>query len=366
MAASPGTGPRVVPTLLGIAVSIALIVLGLSWWSTPTVSADTSTTTSSSTTTTSATVAVSTTTVVGSALPWPHQGISAVAVPQVSVVAGSPHQQARPIASLTKMMTAWVILHRLPLSVGQRGPCVTVNAQDVALYHHDNVTGQSDAEVKVGERLCENTLLEGLLVHSAGNFAFIFLRILHTNVTTFVTKMNQDARTLGLLHTHYVDPTGIKPGDRSTAVDQAMLAADLMSAEPIVRSIVDRTHVVLPVAGDLISYTPFVGFNGVIGVKSGYTIPAGGCDAMAVRFTLNGVTITTYAVVLGQQGGDSINHAAEFALTLNRALRQYLTVLSSSAGKRVIWTGSPGDVVTTTTTSTTTTVPVTTSSTTVP
>ncbi|HVB71860.1 MAG TPA: hypothetical protein VND83_10245 [Acidimicrobiales bacterium] len=363
MAAVPGTGPRVVPTLLGIALSVTTIIFVLSWWSASTGSADTSSTTTmvSSTTTT---VALPTTTVAGSALPWPHQGTSAVAVPQVSVVVGSPHQRARPIASLTKMMTTWVILHHLPLAVGQRGPCVTVTAHDVAVYKYDNATGQSDAAVKEGERLCENMLLEGLLVHSAGNFAFIFLRILGVGETAFVAQMNRDAKSLGLFNTHYVDPTGIKPGDRSTALDQVALAADLMTNEPIVRSIVSRPHVVLPVAGDLISYTPFVGFDGVIGVKSGYTIPAGGCDAMAVRYVVKGVTITTYAVVLGQQGGDSINHAAEFALNLNHALRRYLAVQSTPSGKRVIWTGSPGDVVTTTTSTTTTTIPVTTSSTT--
>lgn len=262
------------------------------------------------------------------------------------------------------MMTTWVILHHLPLAVGQRGPCVTVNAHDVAVYHYDEATGQSDAKVKEGERLCENTLLAGLLVHSAGNFAFIFLRIIGLDETKFVAQMNHDAKSLGLLHTHYVDPTGIKPGDQSTALDQAMMAADLMSNEPVVRRIVAQPHVVLPVAGDLISYTPFVGFDGVVGVKSGYTVPAGGCDAMAVRFILKGVSITTYAVVLGQQGGDSINHAAEFALALNRSLRRYLTVQRTSQGTQVVWTGSRGDVVTTTTTTTLTTIPTPTSSTT--
>jgi serine-type D-Ala-D-Ala carboxypeptidase (penicillin-binding protein 5/6) len=365
MTAAPGNGPRGPWTVLGVALGVAVTALSLSWWPASTGSADTSTTTSVPTTTTTSTVASTTTTVPGLILPWPQQGSSAVAIPQVSVAAASPHQSARPIASLTKMMTTWVILHRLPLAVGQRGPCVTVNAHDVAVYNHDVATGQSNAKVKEGERLCENALLSGLLVHSAGNFAFIFLRLMKMGETQFVAQMNRDAVSLGLRHTHYVDPTGIQPGDRSTALDQASLAADLMDSEPIVRQIVIQPHVVLPVAGILISYTPFVGEDGVIGVKSGYTVPAGGCDAMAVRFSFQGVTVTTFAVVLGQQGGDSINHAGEYALTLIRALRQYLAVQSTPLGKRVVWTGPPGDVVTTTTTTTTTTtVPVPTSSTT--
>ena len=116
--------------------------------------------------------------------------------------------------------------------------------------------------------------------------------------------MNVDAKALGLTHTHYVEPTGISPGDRSTAYDQARLAADLMTSQAIVRSIVIKPVVVLPVAGALISYNPFVGTDGIVGVKSGYTVPAGGCEALALRFRLDGLTVTDYAVVLGQQGGE--------------------------------------------------------------
>ncbi|HEV2426654.1 MAG TPA: hypothetical protein VGS61_00365, partial [Acidimicrobiales bacterium] len=113
-----------------------------------------------------------------------------------------------------------------------------------------------------------------------------------------------------------------------------------------------------------ISYTPFVGQGGVIGVKSGYTIPAGGCDALAMAFSVGGRPLVVYAVVLGVQGGSSINHAGDGAIALARALRRDVTLEGSGSGARLVWTGPPADVVTTTTTtSTSTTAPTTTTTT---
>jgi hypothetical protein len=46
--------------------------------------------------------------------------------------------------------------------------------------------------------------------------------------------------------------------------------------------------------------------DGVVGVKSGYTSEAGGCDVMTINYTLDGTVVTAYAVVLGQQGGNAL------------------------------------------------------------
>jgi D-alanyl-D-alanine carboxypeptidase (penicillin-binding protein 5/6) len=326
------------------------------------------TTTTSSSTTTTTTSPPSTTTTIDRALAWPAKVSAAVAVPGVSVLAVSARQNRRPIASLTKMMTAWVVLQRLPLGVNGRGPCHRVDAHDVAVYRYDVSTGQSNAAVARGEVLCENMLLTGLLVHSAGNYAYILLRILRLGAKAFVALMNQTAIALGLLRTHYADPTGIDPGNTSTAADQAVMAADLMSAQPIVRAIVHHPTVRLPVAGVVDSYTPLVGQYGVIGVKSGFTFPAGGCDVMALRMNVGPLTIVVYAAVLGERGNDPLGASGNDALALARSLRRFLAVRETSTGPVVVWTGSPDDVVTTTTTTstTTTTTPTSTTSTTLP
>ena len=244
-----------------------------------------------------------------------------------------------PIASLTKLMTTWVVLHKLPLTFAQRGPCRTVSANDVALYNYDVRSGQSNARIVLNEHICEGTLLRGLLVHSAGDYSELLRTILGWHQSTFVRVMNRDARSLGLTKTHYVDLTGISPGDRSTARDQATLAIDLMTNEPIVDQIVRLTHVNLPFAGDVLSYTPFVGTNNVVGVKSGFTTPAGGCDVMAVQVSIGKVTFLTYAVVLGQTGGDPLAVAGVIALGLSRTMRSFMVGTSSSAGTLISWIG---------------------------
>jgi D-alanyl-D-alanine carboxypeptidase (penicillin-binding protein 5/6) len=275
---------------------------------------------------------------------WPGQGSGAVAVPTLCVVASSPHQPTVPIASLTKMMTTWVVLHALPLTYSERGPCTTVTPYDLSLYDYDVDSGQSHARIVLNEHICEGTLLRGLLVHSAGNYSQLLQEIIGWSPATFVRVMNRDATSLGLLHTHYVDLTGISPGDRSTATDQVILATDIMANEPIVDQIVALTHVALPYNGQVQSYTPLIGDYGVVGVKSGYTTPAGGCDVMALRVTIGATTFNTYAVVLGQNGANALNAAGAAALTLSRSLRTSIRLARTSTGDAIEWIGPPSDV----------------------
>jgi D-alanyl-D-alanine carboxypeptidase (penicillin-binding protein 5/6) len=108
----------------------------------------------------------------------------------------------------------------------------------MALYNYDNATDQSGVKIVLGEKLCERTLLRGMLVHSAGDYAQLLVVLTGMQQATFVAAMNQTAKSLGLSQTHYVDVTGISTGDMSTAQDQVTMAADLMTKEPVVQSIV--------------------------------------------------------------------------------------------------------------------------------
>ena len=249
---------------------------------------------------------------------WPSVGSAAVVIPALGVQRTN-HNEVLPIASLTKMMTAYVTLEKLPLNPGETGPCLTVNAADVAYYDTIAAQGQSSAAVAVGERLCEDQLLSGLLVHSAGNFATMLANLSWGGTQNFVAHMNADALLLGLTGTHYEDVTGIGSGSVSTALDQGELAATIMKFA-VVRAIVDQPSVTLPVAGTMGSYTPFVGLYNVVGVKSGRTDAAGGCDVMAMTFMYQGQTQLAFAVVLGARGGDLLGPAGDEALALERSV----------------------------------------------
>jgi D-alanyl-D-alanine carboxypeptidase (penicillin-binding protein 5/6) len=254
-----------------------------------------------------------------SSLVWPSLGSAAIDIPSLGFER-SWHNEVVPIASLTKMMTAYVVLKKFPLSIGETGPCITVSDDDVATYQTLYQQDQSSVVVYAGESLCESDLLNGLLVHSASNYAVLLANMVAGTTSAFVTIMNHTAVSLGLTGTTYADVSGYDPGSVSTALDQAQLAVLLMKS-PLVRSIVDQPSVTLPGAGTVDSFTPFVGTDGVIGVKSGRTLAAGGCDVMAMTFKFGTTTRTLYAVVLGQEGGDLLGPAGDAALALADSAR---------------------------------------------
>jgi D-alanyl-D-alanine carboxypeptidase (penicillin-binding protein 5/6) len=103
-------------------------------------------------------------------------------------------------------------------------------------------------------------------------------------------------------------------------LDQAKLARIVMRSA-LVRAIVDQTTVDLPVAGIVNSFTPMVGTENVVGVKSGRTLAAGGCDVMALAYRLNGQRHLLYAVVLGQEGGNVLAKAGLAAYALATSAR---------------------------------------------
>ena len=261
---------------------------------------------------------------------WP-SGVSAALVIPALRVERTSQDRVVPIASLTKLMTAYVVLQRLPLAIGQSGPCVTLSSADVQYYDSLVATDQSSAAVAAGEVLCESTLLEGLLVHSASNYATLLADMAWGTTTAFVARMNAEALALGLTHTHYSDVSGYDAGSVSTALEQGRLAALLMQSA-LVREIVNQSSVTLPVAGTVGSYTPLVGIDNVVGVKSGRTNAAGGCDVMAMTFELNGQTQLAYAVVLGARGGDLLGPAGSDALAIEQSVLNSATTLHLARG----------------------------------
>ena len=276
-------------------------------------------------------------------LRWPSVGSAALYIPSLAVTR-SWHNAVVPIASLTKMMTAYVTLQKLPLVAGQTGPCVTVSASDVSTYEYIKATDQSNAAVSLGENLCEIDLLNGLLVHSADNYAAMLANMVAGSMTNFVALMNETARSLGMTSTHYADASGFDSASVSSALDQAHLAALLMRSA-LVRAIVLQPSVTLPVAGTVGSYTPYVGLDNVIGVKSGRTSEAGGCDVMAMTFEQGATTQVAYAVVLGQRGGDLLGPAGDAALALARSALARLHHVQLARGTTVAQLGWGAHVV---------------------
>jgi D-alanyl-D-alanine carboxypeptidase (penicillin-binding protein 5/6) len=252
-------------------------------------------------------------------LPWPSVGQGAVAIPAIGVDLASGPEQPVPMASLTKLMTAYVVLRDHPLAPDAPGPAVTVTQADVDDYDLDVVKNNSSALVAVGEQLTELQLLGGLLVHSADNYADLLASWDAGSIPAFVNEMNDAAAQLGMRHTHFVDASGVDAGSVSTAADILKVAAPDM-ANPLVEALVRMPSVTLPVAGTIATYTPLLGLEGVIGVKSGFTTAAGGNDVLAVRRTIHGRSTLLLAAVTGQQGPSVLGQAGLHGLALVNAL----------------------------------------------
>lgn len=251
-------------------------------------------------------------------LPWPSSGQSAVAIPAIGYTAQSGAEHAVPVASLTKMMTAYIILHDHPLKPGAQGPRVTITSADAAQFSTDLVTDQSEVKLVAGEVLTEHQMLEGLLVHSANDLAYALADWDAGSASAFVAKMNATARALGMTNTHFADPSGYDSGSQSTAADLLKVASAAM-ANPTFAQIVSMSEVTLPVAGTVMSYTPMLGTPGVLGVKSGFTTAAGGGDVLAYRAAIGGRTFVVLAAVTSQEGPTVLARAGNDALNLAKA-----------------------------------------------
>ncbi|MEU8381270.1 D-alanyl-D-alanine carboxypeptidase family protein [Streptosporangium sp. NPDC048865] len=204
-----------------------------------------------------------------------------------------------PVASLTKIMTAYVVLREAKLD-----DTVTIQAADV---RHAAANGATHASLRAGERLTVRDLLYAVMLPSGADASHALARVYGPGDTKFVAKMNATARSMGLVDTRYANPDGLpKPGPgHSTALDQAKLA-DLALRDPLLRIIAStRRHVVAKSkvhrahswtnSNKLLGTTP-----GATGLKTGYTSAAGYCLSFAAE--RDGHLLV--GVILGESNAD--------------------------------------------------------------
>jgi serine-type D-Ala-D-Ala carboxypeptidase (penicillin-binding protein 5/6) len=235
---------------------------------------------------------------------WPASGQAAVRIGGSQVRAG-PNQHAAPIASVAEVMTAYLVLRDHPLQLGQDGPTITITDFDVADTERRRGRGESVVPVVAGEQLTERQALQALLLPSANNIAAVLARWDADSVDRFVVRMNAAARSLGMTHTRYTDPSGYDDATVSTAADQVRIVDRAMRL-PVFASIVATPSVTLPVAGTVYNTNTLLGHEGFVGVKTGSTAAAGGCFAFRAIRTIDGKRTTITGVVLGQPGDDRI------------------------------------------------------------
>jgi serine-type D-Ala-D-Ala carboxypeptidase (penicillin-binding protein 5/6) len=245
-------------------------------------------------------------------IPWPTPGESAIAVLGAGQRASHPDTTPLPIASVAKVMTAYVVLARFPLADGQAGFTLMLNDSDAEQTAYDASQGQSYVPVAAGEALTERQALEALLLPSANNIAIALADRVAGNVAAFVALMNEQAARLGMHRTTYTDPSGLAVTTTSTAVDQLRLARVALR-DPVLSQIMGTQRAEIPVAGTVSNTDALLGHDGILAGKTGSDAAAGGCFMFKAVRVVARHRVTIIGVVLGQRGGPLIQAGLDAA-----------------------------------------------------
>jgi serine-type D-Ala-D-Ala carboxypeptidase (penicillin-binding protein 5/6) len=292
----------------------------------------------------------------GTGFSWPSVRESAVTLAGLDKSWQSGDQREVPIASVTKMMTAYIVLNDHPLTGGAQGPSIVVSSAAQKAYQAAVANGDSNAAVATGEIISERQALEALLLPSADNIADLLADWDAGSTAAFVAKMNKQARALGMTATKYTDPSGLAASTVSTARDQLILVRKVM-AIPAFADIVSLPYAKIPVAGTVANYNYDTGQDGIIGIKTGTDDAAEGCWAFAVKRTVAGTKRVVYGVVLGAPPRSTstlalVNAALNAGLSLvNDVPRKIRQLTALPAGTKVgtitvPWSDAPVPVVT--------------------
>jgi serine-type D-Ala-D-Ala carboxypeptidase (penicillin-binding protein 5/6) len=275
------------------------------------------------------------------AVSWPADGVSAADISGIGMTDGPGATQPVPIASVAKLMTAYVILQDHPLRGGGSGPDITVEPSEAAAYPSQARDGDSLVPVAAGETISERQALEALLLPSADNMAWILARWDAGSQAAFTAKMNATARRLGMTTTSYTDASGLDSSTTSTAADQVRLGMAAMEV-PALAAIVGMPTAVVPVAGLVRNTNTLLGQDGIVGLKTGSTQAAGGCILIAAWQEVSGRKTLIVAATFGQAGTaatilpNALQAGHDLVLALDSALAP-----SRQSGSRDDSEGSP-------------------------
>jgi D-alanyl-D-alanine endopeptidase (penicillin-binding protein 7) len=182
-----------------------------------------------------------------------------------------------PIASITKLMTAMVVLD------AEQPMDETIKVEKVVLDTPRN----NHSRLRVGTELSRGELMHLALMASENRAAHALGRSYPGGMPAFVAAMNQKARSLGMRDTHYVEPTGLSSANQSSARDLATLVRAAHEV-PIIRELSTSPEYMVEVGNRAVQ---FRNTNGLvkspeweIGLqKTGYISEAGRCLVMQAK-----------------------------------------------------------------------------------
>lgn len=223
------------------------------------------------------------------------------------VIAHSGDQGQAPIASITKVITALVVLHAKPIADGTDGPTITFTAADVEIRAEVIAANGSNAPVTDGLQLSERQTLTTMLLPSANNYALSLAQWAFGSVQAFDTAASTWLSENHLDETHIVEPSGLSAQNVSNPENLVRLG-QLAEADPVVASIVALPSADIPGVGLLKNTNTLLGTAGVVGIKTGTTDEAGSCLLYAAHVPVGSQTVTLVGVELGGASHDAVDN----------------------------------------------------------
>ncbi|MFT2015482.1 D-alanyl-D-alanine carboxypeptidase [Streptomyces sp. 796.1] len=251
-------------------------------------------------------------------MPWPAKGQAVIDVEGLGSLGTFGEQKPAPIASVAKVMTAYVIMRDHPMKSGSDGPKIKIDAKAAADAGKD-ADGESVVKVEEGAEITQREAIEGIMIASANNIARLLARWDAGSEQAFVQKMNEAAKSLGMANTTYTDPSGLNATTVSTATDQVKLAKKAMD-DPVFREVVRMPKYTDSRGDEHGNWNRLVPFNGVVGIKTGTTTKAGGNLVFAAEKEIGGTTQLIIGAVLSQPPAASDNSILTAALDASKAL----------------------------------------------
>ncbi|RLQ86240.1 D-alanyl-D-alanine carboxypeptidase [Mycetocola zhadangensis] len=280
---------------------------------------------------------------------WPAFGNGAIgAVGFDGVLSSTGAQESTPMASITKTVTALVVLDAMPLAAGESGPDLTLTSADQRIYSEVIAEGGSAAPVAVGSVFTERQLLEAMMLPSANNYSITLANWAYGSVENFLAATKTWLDKNSLSGTHLADSSGLDPNSRSTPADLVRIG-QMAIAHPVLSEIVASQSAELPVIGPVKNTNKLLGQAGVVGLKTGTTRVAGACLLFAAELPVGAQTVTVVGVILGAPNHSALNSSVLSLLDTMKAGFRELPLVSEgdSFGSYTTPWGATTDIVAT-------------------
>ncbi|WP_411147002.1 serine hydrolase [Streptomyces sp. x-80] len=267
-------------------------------------------------------------------VPWPEKGQAAVLVQGSGAVGTHGEQKPVPIASVAKVMTAYVILKDHPLKKNELGPTIEIDAkavEDGKAKDESRIEGLTE-----GGKFSQQDMMKMLMIPSGNNIARLLARwdTNRDSQAAFVKKMNTAAKELGMTDTTYTDPSGLDPKTVSTAADQLKLAEAVMKFDAF-RAVVQLPNATikgLPQPINNNNDNLLLAGLSIKGIKTGSNTAAGGTLMWAAYKTVGDKTPLLLGTTLDQRatgpdpdGANSLVLVKDNSQKIIEAVRNALT-----------------------------------------